>query len=100
MKTWNPGNGGFNARGNWKFPGSPVVRTQCFHCHDPRFDSWSGNYNPESHRYYPPKRKLNSETSQGHGGGGSSRQQLRERTECLREENEMKGSLTDFICGR
>ena len=35
MKTWNPGNRGFNARGNWKLPDSPVVRTQCFHCHDP-----------------------------------------------------------------
>lgn len=50
--------------------------------------------------YYPPNRKLNSGTPQGHGGGGSSRQQLRERTECLQEENEMRGSSTDFICGR
>ena len=42
VKTWNPGNRGFNARGNWKFPGSPVVRTQCFHCHDPGINSWLG----------------------------------------------------------
>ena len=27
----------------WEFPGGPVVKTQCFHCHGPRFDSWSGN---------------------------------------------------------
>ena len=26
-----------------EFSGSPVVRTQCFHCHGPRFTPWSGN---------------------------------------------------------
>ena len=25
------------------FPGSPVVRTQCFHCPGPRFNPWLGN---------------------------------------------------------
>ena len=26
-----------------EFPGSPVVRTPCFHCRGPGFDPWSGN---------------------------------------------------------
>ena len=26
-----------------KSAGSPVVKTQCFHCYGPRFDPWSGN---------------------------------------------------------
>ena len=25
-----------------KFPGGPVVKSHCFHCHGPGFDSWSG----------------------------------------------------------
>ena len=25
----------------WEFPGDPVVRTQCIHCHGPRFSPWS-----------------------------------------------------------
>ena len=31
------------------FPGSPVIKTLCFHCQEPRFDSWSGNWYPTSH---------------------------------------------------
>ena len=26
-----------------EFPGSPVVRTPCFHCRGPGFNPWSGN---------------------------------------------------------
>ena len=29
-----------------EFPGSPVVRTPCFHCRGPGFDPWSGKYDP------------------------------------------------------
>ena len=25
------------------FPGSPMVKTPCFHCREPEFDTWSGN---------------------------------------------------------
>ena len=28
---------------HWEFPGSPVVRTQRFHCRGPRFNPWSRN---------------------------------------------------------
>ena len=33
----------FKSRRFWEFPGSPVVRTQRFHCWGPRFNPWSGN---------------------------------------------------------
>ena len=35
-------------KGTLKFPGCPVVRTWCFHCHGPWFDSWLGNKDPAS----------------------------------------------------
>ena len=28
---------------SWDFPGSPVVKTPCFHCRGCRFNPWSGN---------------------------------------------------------
>ena len=35
-------------KGTLKFPGCPVVRTWCFHCHGPRFDFWLGSKDPAS----------------------------------------------------
>ena len=32
-----------NNRWLWDFPGSPVVKTLCFHYRKHRFDPWSGN---------------------------------------------------------
>ena len=34
---------GVRETGFREFPGSPVVRTLCFHCRGHRFDPWSGN---------------------------------------------------------
>ena len=34
---------GVGGRGRVDFLGSPVVRTQGFHCHEPRFSHWLGN---------------------------------------------------------
>ena len=44
-----------------KFPGSPVVRTQCFHCCGLGFNpSWSGNQDSASHVSWPKyKIKIN-----------------------------------------
>ena len=41
----------------WEFLGSPVVRTQRFHCHGPRFNPWSGNEDPAK-LHGTAKRKL------------------------------------------
>ena len=39
------------------FPGSPVVRTQHFHCRGPGFNPWSGNWDPASLAAWPKKKK-------------------------------------------
>ena len=31
-----------------EFPGSSVVKTQCFPCHGPGFYSWRGTKNPQA----------------------------------------------------
>ena len=47
-----------------EFPGSPEVKTLCFHCHGSR----SGNYNPTSHVLWP-KKQLITHTHKGFPGG-------------------------------
>ena len=43
-----------------KFRGSPVVRTQCFHCCGLGFNPWSGNQDSASHVSWPKyKIKIN-----------------------------------------
>ena len=43
---------------NWteEFPGGPMVRTQCFHCHVPRFNPWLENKVPTSSVAQPKKK--------------------------------------------
>ena len=43
---------------NREFPGSPVVRTQCFHCCDSgSIPGWLGNQDPTNHVARPKKKK-------------------------------------------
>ena len=42
----------------WELPGSPVVKTPCFHCQGLRFNPWSGSQDPT--RREVPKRKTES----------------------------------------
>ena len=44
----------------WEFPGSPVVRTHCFHCWGPGFNPCSGSQVPTNHAEQPGKKKKNS----------------------------------------
>ena len=41
---------------SWEFPGGPVVRTPPSHCRGPRFNPWSGNWDPTSHEAWPKKK--------------------------------------------
>jgi len=41
-----------------EFPGGPVVSTQCSHSQGPRFNPWSRNKDPVSHKAQP-KNKIN-----------------------------------------
>ena len=47
----------FKATKYQEFPGSPVVRTQYFHCHGRGFNPWSGNQDSESCSVLPKKKK-------------------------------------------
>ena len=42
------------------FPGSPVVKTLCFHCTGHGFDPWSENEDPTCHEVWSKKKKNNS----------------------------------------
>ena len=39
------------------FPGSPVVKTLCFHCTGHGFDPWSENEDPTCHAVWSKKKK-------------------------------------------
>lgn len=83
MKTWNPGNGGLNARGNWKF--LLVVQwlgLNAFTRPWPRLRiPGRGTIILKGTDIILPRGKLNSGTSQGHGGGGKFQTAATERTE-------------------
>ena len=47
----------FKATKYQEFPGSPVVRTQYYHCHGWGFNPWSGNQDPEGCSALPNNKK-------------------------------------------
>ena len=45
---------------SWGIPDSPVVKTLCFHCQRPEFNSWSGTKIPQADQCSRKKKKITS----------------------------------------